>query len=152
MITQNIINYWLANDLLLKADSMSMAHSIELRSPFLDLELASFLSNLNVDHKISLNSGKLQRKYILRTIMKDKLPAMLFELPKKGFSNPFESWLSTYHSDTINEEFKKDTSIIPSIFCNSHINETFELAKNGEKTAQRNLYNWYLLSKWIANN
>jgi asparagine synthase (glutamine-hydrolysing) len=62
---------WLPDDLLLKADRMSMAHSLELRVPFLDHKLVEFAARLPVDLKIRRGTNK----YLLKRLMKPLLPA-----------------------------------------------------------------------------
>jgi asparagine synthase (glutamine-hydrolysing) len=81
---------WLPNNLLVKADKMSMAASIELRVPFLDHRLVELCSSLPASHKIRNGSGK----YILKEIMADKLPPEIIDRKKMGFPVPTKSWLS----------------------------------------------------------
>jgi asparagine synthase (glutamine-hydrolysing) len=81
---------WLPDDLLLKADKMTMANSIELRVPFLDHKLVEFAATLPEDTKLSGTSGKS----LLRKVMQGVLPRPILDRPKKGFSIPLASWLS----------------------------------------------------------
>ena len=78
----------LQNDMLVKADSMSMAHGLEVRSPFLDYELVNFAFTLPATFKIKGGS----RKRILRDAFRDMLPAKLYHRPKKGFEVPLLKW------------------------------------------------------------
>jgi asparagine synthase (glutamine-hydrolysing) len=80
---------WLPDDLLLKADKMTMANSLELRVPFLDHKLVEFAATLPDESKLSGTSGKS----LLRKLMQDVLPRPILERPKKGFSIPLASWL-----------------------------------------------------------
>ena len=149
LILLNIINYWLPNDLLLKADRMSMAHSIELRSPFLDIELTEFLAKDSLNHKIKIKQNKIVQKYILKEVMKDKLPKEIFHQPKRGFSNPFNNWLVTKCGDIVDSTFKKDYSFIGDLIDKKYRIKILEDAKNGKDSAQNLIYNWFLLDKWI---
>jgi asparagine synthase (glutamine-hydrolysing) len=79
---------WLPDDLLLKADKMTMANSLELRVPFLDHKLAEFAASLPDDSKINAGGGKS----LLRNAMRDVLPKAILERPKKGFPVPIASW------------------------------------------------------------
>ena len=79
----------LPNDMLTKVDLMSMANSLEVRTPFLDYELVNFIFSLPVDYKI--NSS--MRKRILRDAYRDMLPPELYNRPKKGFEVPMLKWL-----------------------------------------------------------
>ena len=78
----------LQNDMLVKADSMSMAHGLEVRSPFLDYELVNFAFTLPAEFKIKGGS----RKRILRDAFRDMLPRQLYHRPKKGFEVPLLKW------------------------------------------------------------
>lgn len=76
---------WLPEDLMMKADKIMMAHSLEGRFPFLDLELYRFASRLPQSMKLpSPNSSK----YVLRTLMSGKLPDSIINRRKMGFSVP----------------------------------------------------------------
>lgn len=79
----------LANDMLVKVDLMSMAHGLEVRSPFLDYELVEFASNLPDSFKIA----KGRRKRILHDAFRDMLPARICNRSKKGFEVPMLGWL-----------------------------------------------------------
>ena len=78
----------LPNDMLVKADSMSMAHGLEIRSPFLDYELVDFAFSLPGSFKIRGN----KRKRILQDSFRGMLPARLYNRPKKGFEVPLLKW------------------------------------------------------------
>ncbi len=84
------LNY-LPDDILYKTDRMSMAHSLEVRPPFLDHRLVEFAANLPESLKIR---GR-RLKFVLRQLMKDKLPAAVLSRPKEGFDIPVHHWLRT---------------------------------------------------------
>ena len=79
--------FYLPNDMLAKIDRMSMAHGLEVRVPFLDLDLINFIWSLPDFMKI--NSRRL--KYILRKTIDDYYPPQLQRLPKSGFNMAFHS-------------------------------------------------------------
>lgn len=78
----------LPNDMLTKVDLMSMANGLEVRTPFLDVEVVNFISSLPEEFKI--NSGI--RKRILQDTFQNILPAELYKRPKKGFEVPLLKW------------------------------------------------------------
>jgi len=82
---------YLPDDILNKCDRMSMAHSLEVRPPFLDHRIVEFAATLPEDFKIRGNS----LKFILRDLMKDKLPRAVLARPKEGFDIPAHHWLRT---------------------------------------------------------
>ncbi len=81
---------WLPDDLLLKADKMTMANALELRVPFLDHKLVEFAALLPVSMKQKSGIGKV----LLRRIMEGVLPDSILHRPKKGFPVPMLTWLS----------------------------------------------------------
>jgi asparagine synthase (glutamine-hydrolysing) len=83
------INTWLAGDILVKADRMTMAHSLELRVPFLDSEVLAVAARLARAEKIGSGTTKLA----LRTAMSEVLPQAAAERAKLGFPVPIGHWL-----------------------------------------------------------
>ncbi len=81
--------YYLPDDILNKADRMSMAHSLEVRPPFLDHRIVEFAASLQADLKIR---GSRQ-KVLLKELMRDKLPASVLRRKKIGFDIPAHDWL-----------------------------------------------------------
>jgi asparagine synthase (glutamine-hydrolysing) len=83
--------YYLPDDILYKCDRMSMAHSLEVRPPFLDHRIAEFAASLPESLKIK---GSRQ-KYVLRELMRTKLPPAVLTRKKEGFDIPSHEWLRT---------------------------------------------------------
>jgi len=83
------INTWLAGDILVKADRMTMAHSLELRVPFLDREVMAVAANLAREEKIGAGTTKAA----LRTAMGSVLPQAAAQRAKLGFPVPIGHWL-----------------------------------------------------------
>jgi asparagine synthase (glutamine-hydrolysing) len=90
---------YLPGDILTKVDRASMAHSLELRSPFLDRDLASWSFALSDDAKLQGFLGKA----ILKSAMEDLLPRDLLYRPKKGFTVPVAAWFRGPLRDNIRE-------------------------------------------------
>ena len=83
------LSIYLADDILVKVDRMSMATSLETRAPFLDTDVMELAFSLPGDLKI--RDGV--RKYVLKRALKDVLPAEILERRKEGFSIPMKNWL-----------------------------------------------------------
>ena len=88
-------NHTLTSNMLVKVDRMSMANSLEVRAPFLDIDL--FKASAQLPDKFLIDDGV--GKSIVREIMKDKLPKEVFSHPKKGFSIP----LFKYQNETFKQ-------------------------------------------------
>src|ERR1700758_1708422 len=80
---------WLRGDILVKADKMTMANSLELRVPFLDPEVFAVASRLPMDEKIT----RTTTKYALRKALEPIVPAHVLHRPKLGFPVPIRHWL-----------------------------------------------------------
>ena len=83
------LNTWMPGDILVKADKMTMANSLELRVPFLDHHLFEFAATIPLQYKIQ---GKVTKK-ILRESFQDILPQEAINRPKRGFPVPTREWL-----------------------------------------------------------
>jgi asparagine synthase (glutamine-hydrolysing) len=103
---------WLPDDLLLKADKMTMANGLELRVPFLDHKLVEFTAALPDDNKLNSDGGKS----LLRKAMRDVLPKAILERPKKGFPVPIASWLRGPL-----RQFTRDHLLSRGSACNSYM-------------------------------
>jgi asparagine synthase (glutamine-hydrolysing) len=92
---------WLVDDLLIKADKMTMANSVELRVPFLDYRVVEYAATIPSDMKI--HRGKV--KWVLKEAMKHRLPRQILERTKVGFPTPlalmFSQDLSGYLRDLL---------------------------------------------------
>ena len=127
------LNFWLPNDILLKADKMSMANSVELRVPFLDKEIWNLSKKIPTKYMIKDN----QTKYIFRRVANKVIPEEWAKRKKLGFPVPFGNWISEekyykkvkkmFNTDFAHEFFKLD--VINNMLDN-HYNG---IEKNGKK-------------------
>jgi asparagine synthase (glutamine-hydrolysing) len=86
-------NFWLPGDILLKADKMSMAHSLESRVPFLDVEVFALANTLPLEYRVNSETTKVA----LRTAALEVLPERIAKRPKLGFPVPMRVWLAEEH-------------------------------------------------------
>ena len=80
---------WLPDDLLIKADKMTMANSLELRVPLLDHRVLEFAASLPQDFKLR----GLKTKYLLKRALSKRVPLEILNRKKAGFPVPYERWL-----------------------------------------------------------
>ncbi|HSJ37803.1 MAG TPA: asparagine synthase (glutamine-hydrolyzing) [Planococcus sp. (in: firmicutes)] len=83
------LNLWLVGDILLKADKMSMAHSLELRVPFLDKKVMATAAGLPAKYRIGANDTK----YAMRLAARRALPEASANRKKMGFPVPIRNWI-----------------------------------------------------------
>ena len=81
-------NFYLPDDILYKTDRMSMAHSLEVRPPFLDHRIVEFAAGLPANLKIR----GFQQKFLLKELMRGKLPDSVLDRKKTGFDIPTHDW------------------------------------------------------------
>ena len=82
------VNLYLPDDLLVKMDRATMAHSLEARSPLLDHVFMEFVASLPAGMKLSGN----RTKYVLKESLRGLLPDVVLDRPKMGFGAPISSW------------------------------------------------------------
>ena len=88
---------WLPDDLLVKADKMTMANSVELRVPLLDHKLLEFAATLPSNFKVN----GFSMKYIAKRCLSKQIPVEILERRKAGFPVPYENWLRTDLRDSV---------------------------------------------------
>jgi asparagine synthase (glutamine-hydrolysing) len=104
-------NYYLPDDILYKTDRMSMAHSLEVRPPFLDHRIVEFAAGLPASLKIR----GFKQKLLLKELMRGKLPDSVLDRKKTGFDIPTHDWfrgpLRGLLHDTLTSKAIADTGI-----------------------------------------
>lgn len=136
------INTWLVGDILAKADKMTMANSLELRVPFLDIKIADFASKL----PDRLKFRRRVTKYLLRQSVKGIVPEVTRNRKKLGFPIPIKNWLTKNRSDI----YKKIISN-PYIAKNMNTSEIENIIKDhidGKKDNSRKIYLLLILAIW----
>jgi asparagine synthase (glutamine-hydrolysing) len=93
-ISQLELKGYMANTLLRDADTMSMAHSLEVRVPFVDVKVVSYVLSLPGEWKMNPTNGKAP-KPLLADALCDLLPKDFLARPKMGFTLPFEKWMQS---------------------------------------------------------
>jgi len=119
-------NYYLADDILYKTDRMSMAHSLEVRPPFLDHRIVEFAAALPQRLKIR----GFKQKYILKELMRGKLPEIILNRKKTGFDIPTHDWfrgpLRGLLMDTLTDDTIRATGIFDSRAIHALIRDHME--------------------------
>lgn len=145
---------WLPNDLLLKADRMTMAHSLEIRSPFLDMELAEFSFNLGKHdlYGLSPESRKVEQKLILKEAYASRLPKSLVYQQKKGFVIPAYKWLEGPLQEEVNDELSNLHSRLAPLIITGKFHKAINLAFSGDYHSQELIWSVVILNKWLKIN
>ena len=137
------INYWLMKDILLKADRMTMASSLEGRVPFIDKEVFKVASGLSIDYKVT----KENTKVALREAAKEVIPTEAYKKKKLGFPVPIREWMKTTEvSDEIRKMFNKEFT--SKFFKVDVINELLDEHISGKKDNYRKVWTIYSFLTW----
>lgn len=137
------LKLWLQGDILLKADKMSMAHSLELRVPFLDKEVMKVGESIPTIHKINNKTTKLA----LREAAINTLPEEWAKREKKGFPVPIRFWLKE----------EKYYNIVKESFISKYASEFFNTQSlinlldnhyNNKENNARKIYTIYVFLVW----
>lgn len=137
------INFWLMKDILLKADRMTMAQSIEGRVPFIDKEVFSVAATLPIDYKVT----KENTKVALRDAAKKVIPNDAYKKKKLGFPVPIREWLK--EDDVYNEVLNTfESPAAKKYFKEDVIKKLLEEHKLGKKDNYRKVWTIYSFLKW----
>ncbi len=141
---------WLVENLLMKADKMSMAASIELRSPFLDYRLVEW-ANRQPNHAKIRRTGlrTYETKSVLRRFCARRLPAEVLTRPKRGFPVPANMWLKNDLSRWAREILTGESSRITPAFSRNTINHLIFHARQGSSEAAGKVWLLIVLEFWL---
>ena len=118
---------WLPDDLLVKADKMTMANSVELRVPLLDHRVLEFAASLPSSFKLS----GFSTKHILKKTMSQRIPQQILNRKKTGFPVPYESWLRNDLKDLVRDVLTDRETINRGYFSKAGIERLLQSNSNG---------------------
>ncbi|MCI9422501.1 MAG: asparagine synthase (glutamine-hydrolyzing) [Dorea sp.] len=135
--------YWLPGDILLKADKMSMAHSLEVRVPFLDKDV--FEVARRIPH--SLKTKKYTTKYVLRKVADEYLPEQVAKKKKLGFPIPIRNWFKEEDwYQQIKTAFTGETAA--KYFHTKRLVRLLEEHRSGREDNSRKIWTVYAFLVW----
>jgi asparagine synthase (glutamine-hydrolysing) len=135
---------YLPDDLLVKVDIASMAHSLEARSPFLDHEFMEFAARIPADLKVR---GRC-KKYILKQALRGLLPGTILDRPKMGFGVPIEHWLRHELRDQAREALLGGPCLARGYFRREPLERMFTEHIQGKADWRDLLWNLLMLEMW----
>lgn len=137
------INLWMVGDILLKADRMSMANSLELRVPFLDKEVFKLASTLPLKYKVNDENTK----YAMRKAALKNLPEEVAKRKKLGFPVPTRVWLrQEKYYNKVKEEFESENA--KKFFNQEEIIKLLNTHYKGKKDNSRKIWAIYVFLIW----
>ncbi len=137
------INMWLMGDILLKADKMSMANSLELRVPFLDKRVMELAATLPLSCRVNTQSTKLA----LRKAAEKTIPTVTANKDKLGFPVPIRVWLKEdKYYQTVKEAFTGE--IAEKYFDTQKLVSLLDTHKSGKADLSRKIWTVYTFIVW----
>jgi asparagine synthase (glutamine-hydrolysing) len=113
---------WLPDDLLVKADKMTMANSVELRVPLLDHKILEFAAALPSKFKIH----GLTTKYLAKKVLRSRIPKPILSRRKAGFPVPYESWLRNDMRDWLHDVLLDRTTTNRGYFSTTAVRQLLD--------------------------
>ncbi|HEV2397909.1 MAG TPA: asparagine synthase (glutamine-hydrolyzing) [Candidatus Sulfotelmatobacter sp.] len=134
---------WLPDDLLIKADKMTMANSLELRVPLLDHRLLEFAAALPSNYKLK----GFTLKYIWKKTLSDRIPEPILKRKKAGFPVPYESWLRNEFRQQIHDVLTDRKTLQRGYFQKSAIEKMIR-ANNESGAYSKEIFSLVTLELW----
>ena len=132
---------YMSEDILMKVDKMSMAHSLEVRVPILDHHVVEFAFKEITNRKIN---GK-NRKILLKDSASDLISKDFFERKKQGFSVPLREWLLNDLHDRVGDYLLSPNSGSSGVFNQKEVNKLWQQFKNNKTRIDLSQHIWTLL-------
>ena len=138
---------YLGEDILTKVDRASMATSLEVRAPYLDVEFAEFVNDLPSNLKIR---GTV-RKYLLKKSLEKKLPASILHRKKKGFGIPLANWLKKELKPLLLDVFSPDRIKRRGLFDAGAVESLLKDHFSGRKDHRKQIWTLLMFEMWKDN-
>jgi asparagine synthase (glutamine-hydrolysing) len=136
-------SFHLPDDLMIKNDRMTMAHSLEARVPFTDTELVGFLASVPVDLKLK----GTRKKHLLREGMRGRLPETILNKKKVGLEMPYSSWLCAEWRDLAEHYFDQARIDATGLFNGAAVATLWR--QHAAKQADHGRFLWGMLNYMI---
>ena len=142
------LGLYLVDDLLVKTDRASMAHSLEVRVPYLDPLVAGFALQLPDRHKVR----GLHKKVLLRQAVEPLLPRSVVHGRKRGFSIPAAAWLRGELEPLARETLAADTLRRQGFFKPEAVNRVIDTHVSGREDLSRQLWGLLAFTLWYERH
>ena len=146
-LSVDLRNY-LCGDILVKTDRVTMAHSLEGRSPFLDHELLELVARLPTRLKLRGRQGK----YLLRRAFSEILPPGISRRPKRGFAPPIEAWLRSELRPAVHDLLLSPETELQGYFSRQKIARMTEEHETGKRDHGRRIWALLMLEGWLRQS
>ena len=144
-LSQIDIQTYMRDDILMKVDRMSMANSLEVRSPLLDHRIAELAAAMPTRMKLQGSNGKMILKHLLR----QRLPAKILTKRKQGFAVPLRDWFRNGLTDVVGDYLLYGGGKLPSeIIRHSEVQRLVQEHRSGAADHGRRIWSLLSLAAW----
>lgn len=141
--------FYLTDDILVKVDRASMMHSLEVRAPFLDTQLAEYVNRLPRHYKLSHGRTKALLKHALAGRNRNPIvPRSIVHRAKKGFGIPVAHWIRHELRDNFREMLLEPWPASLDVFNRDEIDSLLNLHIAGKENNYKELWALFMLSHW----
>ncbi|MCU0364189.1 MAG: asparagine synthase (glutamine-hydrolyzing) [Ignavibacteriaceae bacterium] len=139
----------LPDELLMYGDKLSMAHSLEVRVPYLDQKIVEYVERLPADYKIRFGN----RKWIHKQVCSDYLPKQIINRKKRGFAvNVVDKWFKESLSNEFDGMLLDESSRMYEFLEPKEIQSLYKDHTNGKADNHKILFSLIVLEKWMRDN
>jgi asparagine synthase (glutamine-hydrolysing) len=139
----------LPDELLMYADKLSMAHSLEVRVPYLDKEIVEYVERLPANLKVRNGS----RKWLHRQVCRELLPAAILKRKKRGFAvNVVDDWFRGATGRRMEDVLLDSRSQIYNYLQPSAVRQVFEEHRSGQNDNHKVLFSLVVFEEWLRAN
>jgi asparagine synthase (glutamine-hydrolysing) len=139
----------LPDELLMYGDKLSMAHSLEVRVPYLDQKIVEYVERLPADYKIRFGN----RKWIHKQVCSDYLPKQIINRKKRGFAvNVVDKWFKESLSDEFDGMLLEKSSYMYDFLKPQEVQSLYKDHTDGKADNHKILFSLIVLEKWMRDN
>jgi asparagine synthase (glutamine-hydrolysing) len=136
----------LPDELLMYADKLSMAHSLEARVPFLDREVVEYVQRLPANFKVRYGG----RKWLHREVCRDFLPGSILKRKKRGFAvNVVDDWFQQSLTGKMDNYFSDNSSLMYKFLCPDVVDRLVKEHISGENDNHKILFSLVVFEEWL---
>ena len=136
----------LPDELLMYADKLSMAHSLEARVPYLDRTVVEYVQRLSADFKIRNGT----RKWLHRQVCQSYLPARILKRKKRGFAvNVVDEWFHSSVKSKLPELLLDDSSLMFQLLKREPVEKLVNDHRSGRQDNHKLLFSLVMLEQWL---
>ncbi len=140
------LSTYLPDDILAKVDRMSMAHSLEVRSPLLDCDVVEFMARMPLRLKYTERKSKI----LLRAVAERYVPKAILDRPKQGFAIPLGAWLRGPLRSWLHDALLSSRAAQRGLFAPRQVEQMVAAHEARQRDFSQQLWALLMLELWFC--